>query len=108
MDAIRRLLQESSGLSPWVGLAESSFATEWAPGDCGNGPSAVGEADREWALPSRMVREPCRRQSLGVSGLGWRAWNPSPECFFAVFRKGMVSLLAFHAVSHEGFLFWLT
>ena len=29
MEVIRRLLQESSGLTPRMGLAESSLGTEW-------------------------------------------------------------------------------
>ena len=50
MEEIGRLLQESSGLLPQMGLTESSLVTEWVPGDCGNGSSPVGEAGREWGL----------------------------------------------------------
>lgn len=47
MEAIRRLLQESSGFMLRLGLAESSLVTEWSP-KTGNGSSAVGKASREW------------------------------------------------------------
>ena len=50
MEEIGRLLQESSGLLPQMGLTESSLVTEWVPGDCGNGSSPVDEAGREWGL----------------------------------------------------------
>lgn len=67
MEVTRRLLQESYGLVPWVGLAESSLVTEWVPRDW-KWSRAVGEAGRVWGS-SRLVGV-CCWQSLGVSVLG--------------------------------------
>lgn len=55
-------------------------------------------------LPPRTEWEPCCRQSLGVSVLGWGALNETSaiSVLFAVFLKGIVSLVAFHTVSHGG------
>ena len=56
------------------------------------------------ALPPRTEWEPCCRQNLGVSVLGWGALNETSaiSALFAIFLKGIVSLLAFHTVSHGG------
>lgn len=66
-----RLLQESSGLMPQMGLAESSLVTEWVPGDSGNGSSAVGEAGGEWGwLPGRRGSRAAGRAWACLCGAG--------------------------------------
>lgn len=67
----------------------------------------------QWArlAERRIVWEPCCRQSLGMCALGWEALNATSavSVLCAVCVRGVVSLDAFHTVSHggeRGFCFW--
>lgn len=79
MEVTGRLLQESCGLVPWVGLAESSLVTEWALGEwkwvqsCGRGWQRVGLfLLGQWEL--------CCQQIPGVSVLTWGFETLSAFC----------------------------
>lgn len=82
-----------------MGLAENALVTKWVPGDCVNGPSAVGEAGGEQAFPPRVAREPGCRQSLGVSPPAGGLETPAVNAPYVLILKGMLSMAVFHAAS---------
>lgn len=63
---------------PLMGLAESSLVTEWVPGDCGNGSSAVGEAGGEWGSSSRDSVGAALPAEPGRVCAGLEALQPQP------------------------------
>lgn len=71
-----RLWQEPCACA-WVGLAESSLATEWVPGGQ-KWSRAVGEAGRAGPFP------PARGGCAG-------AWNPSCKCSFSFWEGGLAA-----------------
>lgn len=70
------------------------------------GPVLWARLAESGALPPGTVWEPRCRQSLGVSVRGWRPGNPNRKCAL-LSLKGMISLVAFHAVSMRDFCFGL-